>query len=294
LHRSGTTVLAHALQATGCFNTVTPFHLVYRDRLAAFRDKPELQEACRAELRDWFQRHRVRDRDYDAMPVGPDLPEEYGFALQKRGAGPRISDRNLPRFLEFANNVHCLDRERRPLLLKNPWETNNFLVLRRLFPQAQFIFNHRHPLSVVSSQLKMFGEVLRRPHPYDLLVDGEYRRLWRNPLRSRATRCLSSEKLPFLYWRIRKNAIRSCRYVLENSDKLEPCAIHVTYEEFCTSPDLWLDRILTFLNLTPGKPLGMGTAIRNPARPLHPAVERDREILLQSFAPYCARFGLSF
>jgi hypothetical protein len=289
LHRSGTTVLTHALQATGCFNAVTPFHLVYRDQLAAFRHQPGLRAARHVELQEWFEKN-AKDRIYDAVPVGPDLPEEYGYVLQKKGPRPRIAAGNLPRFLEFAHNVHLLDDRRRPLLLKNPWETDNFLVIRKIFPQGRFIFIHRDPLYVISSQLRMFGDLLRRPHPYDMLVDGEYRKLWENFFASRLIRCLSSEKLPFLYRRIKRNAALSCNYVSENGSRVSDCSIHLTYGEFCKTPTICLAKILEFLSLSSTRPSLLEGFIHNPARQLHPFVQRDRRDLLKVFEPYCLKF----
>jgi hypothetical protein len=293
LHRSGTTMLSHALQATGCFNAVTPFHLVYRRELSVLIGNRELCRRRRTELQAWFDRHAAVDRGYDEVPVGPDLPEEYGYVLQKRAPAPRLSERNLPLFLDFVRNVHRLDPQRRPVLLKNPWETNNFLEVERLVHRARFIFIHRHPLRVITSQMKMFGALVRSPHPYDMLVDDAYRKLCANRFLFGAARCIYSENLPFLYGRIRKNALLSCRYLAENGDKPAGGVFHVTYDQFCEAPDLWLSRILAFADVAPGKPGNYGPIIRKSNSPLHPFVEREREVLLKLFAPFCHKFSVA-
>src|SRR5688500_15919668 len=101
LNRSGTSLLYHLLHQAGCFNVVAAFDLVHRDRLLYLHLHPDELESCRLSLRNWFQKRNLKDRGYDRIPVGSDLPEEYGYALDAFSLTPRLTRRNVEQFRTF-------------------------------------------------------------------------------------------------------------------------------------------------------------------------------------------------
>jgi hypothetical protein len=49
----------------------------------------------------------------------------------------------------------------KPILLKNPYDFPNFLYIKRVFPNARFVFIHRNPLKTISSTLNAIKMILK-------------------------------------------------------------------------------------------------------------------------------------
>jgi Sulfotransferase family len=82
--------------------------------------------------------------------------------------------------------------ERRPLVLKNPWDFSNFVDINQALPGARFIFIHRHPERVVQSLLHVGRVLMESKHPYLALLAPEYDRLFARPVVRTFFRVLAS------------------------------------------------------------------------------------------------------
>jgi hypothetical protein len=158
-HRSGTTFLHRLLADSGCFDFLSAYEVIaYRSILenrvrgVVQQAKASLQAALLAE---------GPDRGIDHVPVDVDAPEEYGFILPGYDLFvPRLTAANQPMFEEICRKKRWLAGEDRPLLLKEPNEFyGNLLTVRRLYPEARFIVNHRHPLVVLASHIDSWTSV---------------------------------------------------------------------------------------------------------------------------------------
>jgi hypothetical protein len=290
-HRSGTTILYKVLADTRLFNVVTLFHVLHHDRLTEMQ-RPATEAAARGRLVERLAQNGLTDRQFDSMPISPDLPEEYAWILERQGRRPRLSAQNLKGFTAFCRAVCALQQPRQRLLLKNPHDADNFLFIQEALPQAKFVFIHRDPVAVVSSQIRAITSMLERRNEYVALVVGRYRRLYQQPLKLALARTVYSRRWPLLLWHIERNLTRTNTRIVEHADRLGSSAIAVTYPQLCAKPAETLAGILAFLDLPSPDPPRVAAPVqpRNPA--LLPEVRAREAVIRRRNAAYCARFGL--
>jgi hypothetical protein len=203
-HRSGTTILYKILLESDCFNGVTAYHIVNQNRLLHLHATGRETDA-RVELVSLFESKDLKDREFDSMKISPELPEEYCFALRHQGRRPILSAANLDSFTQFCRKLQVVQRQDRPLLLKNPFEAVNFIPVAQAFPEAKFVFIYRHPAEVINSHLKGIRGILEKKNEYVALVWERYRKLYENPAKLALARALYCGPSPFLYWHVRWN-----------------------------------------------------------------------------------------
>jgi hypothetical protein len=290
-HRSGTTLLYRVLMETGSFNTTSTFHVVNRDRLLALRATGQ-EQAARAELDRWFADHGLRGKEHNSMPITPDLPEEYCFALEHQGKRIVVDRRNLPSFNQFCRKVQMVQDPSRPLLLKNPFDTLNFLYLYDHVPHARFIFIHRHPVDVVISQIRVLRQMIHQRSEYHALMFHRLRSLYDNPVKLALARLVYSKHLPLMIMQTSHYVSRNCDYILENVDKLGDAAMGLTYPQLCGDTNHQVARILSFLDLKEETPQDYSWIIRSREPAVLPELRSRREWLIKRNEAYCKRFGL--
>lgn len=287
-HRSGTTVLYRMLDATGCFNVVTAYHIIrYGELLDAFFDKR--QERAKQQLVERFAQLGITDRIIDGVRVTPDLPEEYGFLLSQTYRA-QITPATLPRFVELCRKIQLVSDTDRPLLLKNPWDYFlNFMYVKQAFPQARFIFLQRDPVHVINSQIRAIRSSMQRKNPYLALLSEWYTRTFDQPLRRLATRIMFAPR-PGLRIATR-HVTRATNYLLEHIDTL-PAAdyISIRYEDLCETPDATIADILRFLDLRQSSPDISAALIDKRPLQLLPEVERQIPTIRERLRPYNQRY----
>jgi hypothetical protein len=125
-----------------------------------------------------------KKRPMDNLELGPEVPIEEEFALGNMGMEsmahalyfPRRFSEYFDRFVlfranpqekkRFGENMHFLfqkltvKKNGRRLLLKSPFNTGRIPVLLELYPDAKFIFIHRHPYQVMQSNSKLYESIL--------------------------------------------------------------------------------------------------------------------------------------
>ena len=290
-HRSGTTILCRVLMETGCFNLITVYDLINRRRLLRLHYEGKTEQA-RQELARLFAAKGLEDRDIDSMKVTPDLPEEYCYALDPPARRPMLKPENVRGFLEFCRKVQAIQDSSRPLLLKNPYDTVNFLYLRWAFPHARFVFIYRNPVDIVNSQVKAVSSLLEHKNEYVAMLLERYRRTWSNPVMLKLGQWLYSEKLPFLVNSVIRHVSRNCDYILEHVGELGNSAIGVSYPELCRHPAETARAVLAFAGLEERRQPDYAALI-NPREPrLVPCVARRKDAILRRNAGYCRRFGV--
>jgi LPS sulfotransferase NodH len=126
----------------------------------------------------------VKKRPMDNVRMGFDDPQEDEFALAKLTPDSPLLDMIFPEkpgyFLNDANDFNPKNENRelwkermatfcakvrqdssKTLLLKNPAHSLRISLLREAFPNAKFIYLHRHPYKVVASSLNLWKVMAR-------------------------------------------------------------------------------------------------------------------------------------
>lgn len=291
-HRSGTTLLHRLLAETGCFNFVTAYHVIRYDQVLAAHLAGRTEQA-RQDLMKEFQSLGLTGRIIDDVPATPDSPIEYGFGLASKERRNRLTPETLPRFMELARKIQFVSSDRsRPLLLKNPWDALNFMEIRDMFPRARFVFIHRHPLLVITSQLRATRSLLAQRNPFAEMLVPFYRRLHERPLRLRAARLLDRPPFRIIERTTALHAVRIARYFLDHIGSLPASSyVSVQYEELCQDRDKTLGKITGFLRVSPR---GLGL-YQDEIAPRPPRVSADaRRVysgILKKLKPYLDYHG---
>jgi hypothetical protein len=291
-HRSGTTILYKVLLESGCFNGVTAYHIVNQNRLLSLHQTGRESQA-RAELVRLFESKGLKDREFDSMKISPDLPEEYCFAFKHQGRRPVLSPDNVESFTEFCRKLQFVQQRDRPLLLKNPFETVNFVPVAKAFPAAKFVFIYRHPAEVINSHVKGIRGILEKKNEYVAMVWERYRQLYENPTKLALARALYCGRSPFLYWHVRWNIAHIYDYVVNHADTLGSSAIGLTYNELCERPNESIASILRFLGVCESAPRDYRQFIQPRISPLLRDIERDLPAIEQRNSRYLKQFGIS-
>jgi hypothetical protein len=288
-HRSGTTLLYQVLTRSGAFNYVSAYHLIcYHSVLTNHAEQLEAKEKDR--LGERFARLGLSTRKIDNVKLTPDLPEEYGFLFKQAGPRPKLSSTTFPLFDELCRKVEYTSASSRPLLLKNPWDFNNFMYIRARIPQARFIFLHRYPLATINSQLKAARSIVSERNPYSALLADWYRDLFDSRWRLVVTRFLFSSQFGFRT--VLRHVVRASDYFLQHVPQL---AAHeytaVTYEDLCRDPEETVEKILSFVGVCSRSHGDFGSMIRPRQIALEPEVERNKTVIGRRLSKYIEYVG---
>ncbi|MBE9171086.1 sulfotransferase [Pleurocapsales cyanobacterium LEGE 06147] len=286
-HRSGTTLLYKLLAATKCFNFVKTYHIIkYNEILFNYINKTENQ--VRQELETLFTSLGISDRVFDKVTVNPDLPEEYGFILKNiAGDESFITSKNLPVLQQLCRKIQFVSDPDKPLLLKNPWDFPRFMYVKSIFPEAKFIFIHRHPIPVINSKLKVVRTSLSEWNAYTGLISQRYIKVFNNPVQRFFYRMLYSKYFNLGLNQVTKQAVQSTTYFLENIDSLPKTNyISVRYEDLCNEPKTTILKIVEFLELELKATLDYENSIEPRPLKLLPEVERKYDEICQKLKPY--------
>lgn len=292
LHRSGTTLLHRLLAETGCFNYVSAYHVLRYERVLDdfFNGRTETGHR---ELRDLFQRLGLTTRIIDETPAVPEAPIEYGFLIMRQtNARPRITEKTLDVFRQMARKLQLVGGVKKPLLLKNPWDEIYFLDIKRWFPDARFVFIHRHPVATLNSQMRAMRSLFAAKNEFSSLITPWYRDMWDRPLQRVTAQALA--KPPFLLWEklMAWQSVRMLQYYLAHFRELpaEDC-ISLRYEDLCKEPDAHMKRITDFLGVTPPESIRYGDKIAPRESKIPPEVKKRFEGLRKRLEPYLKEQG---
>ncbi len=290
-HRSGTTLLYQLLDASKCFNVVTAYHLIHYHELLYnhFQGKELL---AKESLHRRFAAAGLTDRLIDGVRVTPELPEEYGFRLKASGPRPQVRRETVTPLVELFRKVQLITVPERPLLLKNPWDALGFVRVKQLFPAARFVFIHRHPVCVISSQLKALRSLFAEKNGYVALIDPWYEQIFNRPIQLAVIRLLSGKRFGIGLATTMRHVTKVASYYLRNIDVLSPEEYAVIrYEDLCEAPDVTIGNLLSFLQAQPSSSGDYASYIRSRSTSLLPEVIAREQRVLKRLAIYCDRFG---
>ena len=249
LPRSGTTILYRILDKTGQFNVVTLYHVLYHDRLLEHHFNGGADAAIQ-EITDYFQRHDVETREADSLSVGPRQPTEYGFMLPERGFPWNITEQNSGRIAGLCKKISYIEDNGRQILLKNPFDFANFMRIKTIFPQAQFIFIHRHPVDVLDSQMRGIRQIFREKNDYLALIFNMYGAAYDNPLTRWLFRMSFSPYVPLGLLYLMQRVAHTAQYYVEHINELpREDYVSITYEHLCRRPRDTIAHILDHFGL---------------------------------------------
>ena len=285
--RSGTTFLYQALVATESFNFVSAYQIIKYDELL-YNHFNQIETKAKQELEKIFYSLGINTRGIDKVKVTPDLPEEYAFAISEYEFNLKLS--NLDRFIELCQKIQFISKTNQPLLLKSPY-FQPFFFIRQAFPEAKFIFIHRHPIPVINSWLKANRTLWLKKNPYVALISKDYQSLVDNPWQ-RTFKWLSySQYFELGLRRITKKYIEEVNFFLDNVESLpQQNYISVRYEDLCAQPETTIQNILKFLGLSEKVTLDYEKLSKPRPLNLLPEVEKKSEKILkqlQSYLAYC-------
>lgn len=250
VHRSGTSILYKMLTLTGCFNPVTAYHLINYDKLLSNHHEQKEQEA-KQRLTESFLKNGLTDRGIDKLKITADFAEEYGFLLGAKTQQMHITKKNVALFIELCKKIEFIAGNQKPILLKNPYDFPNFLYLKEVFPNARFVFIHRHPLKTISSTLNAIRTLLQDKNPYTTSLSRTYDLCYSNPLLLQPLRFIFHALAECCVVVLTRNTKKSVDYYLKNIEKLSKNEyISITYEDFCAHPQETLQNIMEKLSLT--------------------------------------------
>jgi hypothetical protein len=277
--------------ATQCFNFVSAYHIIKYDEILSNHIN-QTEDRVRQELDKLFQSLGISDRVFDRVAVSPNLPEEYGFILNNAGYESHLNSDNLSHFTQLCRKIQFASDPNRPLLLKNPWCFPHFMYVKSAFPEAKFIFIHRHPIHVINSKLKAVRTALSNWNAYTAQISERYTKIFNNPVQRFIYRLLYSTYFDLGLHRVIQQSVQSTTYFLENVDSLPNTDyVSVRYEDLCNEPEAIIHKIVGFLGLEPKVTLAYDTLIEPRPTKLLAEVQGKYEQIRQKLQPYFAYHG---
>jgi len=293
VHRSGTSILYKILVETDSFNPVTAYHLIKYDSLL-FNHYNGTESAIKQELTDTFKKAGLENRKIDSLPLTADFAEEYGFLLAKHTINLQLIPGNIDLFKDLCKKIALISGNEKPILLKNPYDFSNFMYIKQMFPNAKFIFIHRHPFKTLSSARKAMDVVFQGKNIYlTNLLYGFYKKMYR-PLFFFPYRLVFSIFPEFGVFLFTKVTANMTSYYLRNIDKLSPddyCVI--TYEEFSKHPQQTIEMIMKSLSLPFKKTVDVPSLMKPRKSDLDPGVKKWRRLIYRMMKPYFDTFKYS-
>ncbi len=291
LHRSGTSILYKMLTATGCFNPVTAYHLIkYNQLLHNYINKKE--EIAKNELTDLMKQQGQMDRGIDRLEITADFAEEYGFLLGHTTIQMNITSKNVSLFRDLCKKIQFISANNKPILLKNPYDFPNFLYIKKSFPNAKFVFIHRHPFKTLSSTIKAIRLLLSNKYPYTSQLFKIYNILFENPLILSLSRMCFSKFSVFGMILLTNDSSKALRYYLKNIKLLsEQDYVFITYEELCKNPKNNIEKIMQSLDITSYNKLDFATFIKPRKTHLDSSVKHLRKFIFKRMKDYFTYFG---
>ena len=249
LHRSGTSILYKMLTSTDCFNPVTAYNIIYYEELISnYLNKKE--EYVKNNLTKYIRSKGQENRGIDTLKINADFAEEYGFLLGKYSSTYYITAKNVRYFKRLAKKIQFISDNDKPLLLKNPWDLPHFLTIKKLIPNAKFIFIHRHPYKTLSSFVKATKSIMKKENFYTSILYPDYKKTIENPLLKYGSKVLFSDYTPFGTLCLIKLDAKGVNYYIKNISTLhKEDYVEVTYESLCSTPNETIKTILDSLNI---------------------------------------------
>jgi hypothetical protein len=292
--RSGTTWLHLQLARSGAFRFLTACDVHASERLVY-----DWRHGLSTASREAFASRLVGDsgdRGIDAIPAGPDTPEEYGLVITRfvdGSGGPHRYDRpdtteaTLPKLRELCAKKALIEGRDRPLLLKSPPDyPRGAACLTATWPSAKFIVIQRHPLRTLQSQLRAWRDLVLRKNVYLTLIDSSYRALFEDRAR-RLGLGIFLHSQAGVDW-LADCILRAHLDFLSLSDSWTANVFTVRYEDLCSDQSVVFAELARFLEVD------LRSAEHPPSPrngPVSEEARRSFEARRSAFAPYLERYS---
>jgi len=291
LHRSGTSILYKMLTTTECFNPVTAYHLIKYNQLIHNHVKKQ-EESCKKKLTEFFREKGLDDRGIDRLKITADFAEEYGFLLGQKTFEMYLTSKNLQLFIEMCKKIQLISENKKPILLKNPYDFSNFLFIKKAFPNAKFVFIHRHPFKTLSSTIKTIRLLFKERNPYTTQLFRTYNKIFENPLLLQTLRLCFSQLSAFGIIFLSLNTSNATKYYMKNIEKLpKQDYFSITYEDLCKNPQETMEDIMQSLNIKTSKKIDFTSYVKPRKTHLDPSVIQLRNFIFKCMKKYFERFG---
>lgn len=289
-HRSGTSILYKMLASTKKFNIVTAYHVLKYDELL-YNKFNDLEEKAICDLEAIFKNKGINSRKIDSLEITPTFAQEYVYLLTKKKSNNRITLKNLDLIKEMCKKILYISGNEKPIILKNPYDFSNFIFIKKMLPESKFIFIHRNPINVISSNMQAWNVLLKEKNPYTALFSYHYDQIFKNPLLLYINRVYYSSLLPIGVFSIINRISKDAKNYLKNIDSLEKKDyISITYESLCNDPNKTIFEITKFLNIDSYK-IDFNDFIKIRENNLTPYVKIFSKILFKKMQPYFKEFG---
>ena len=251
VERSGTSILYKLLNATNCFNPVTAYHIIKYSELL-HNNINSLEKKTKEDLTNFFKKTYQIDRGIDRLRIIPDFPEECRFVLGQKTGQETLNPKTLKIFIELCKKIRYISENDKPILLKSPKDFSNFIYIKKVFPNAKFIFIHRNPIKTLNSQLKAMRTLLKHKSPYMALLSPRYNQVFNNKILLYYYRFIYSSITPIRAITAVNKLANSTDYFLNNISSLsQNDYVSTRYEDICREPDAEIEKIMHFLNIRP-------------------------------------------
>jgi Sulfotransferase family len=253
LHRSGTTILYHMLNETGNFDVLTLYHVLNFDRLLYDHEHHLIDEEKR-NINRLLQEKGITNRRTDAIEVTSEYEHEYMYVFSERDYPWKLTGENKEVFESLCKKIKYLSDDKKPVLLKNPYDYGNFLYIKELYPHAKFVFIQRNPLEVISSTMKLWKTRLLRKDEFVCLYSKRSAQMYQNPLILWGYRLFYTLRFPLgvfeVFWRAKAG---TDSYLKNISQLSKEDFLSIRYEDLCEKPNDVITEILRFLGVQSDK-----------------------------------------
>ena len=290
LHRSGTSILYKMLTETSCFNSVTAYHIIRYNELL-YNSINNLEEKTKDDLTEFLNKHQ-KERGIDKLKLNADFAEEYGFLLSEYSIKLNITKQNQKIFTKLAKKIQFISKNNKPLLLKNPYDFANFIFLKKIFPNAKFVFIHRDPYKTLSSTIKAVRFLFNDYSPYTAELTSLYNKIYEiKPLLS-TIRLLLNKLSIFEIMFLTLTSSKETNYYLRNIDKLsKKDYVSIRYEDLCENPQKNIELIINSLNFKGNLKKDFSKYIRPRITTLDPSVVKMQKFIYKSMKRYFIYFN---
>jgi hypothetical protein len=248
LQRSGTSILYKILTLTNYFNYVSAYDIIKFDQLLYNHIKGKTQE-IKNKLNCLLSKSQ-KTRGIDKLEINSNFPEEYGFLLAKKSNNSLLNDTNIFYLINLCKKIQWVSNNQRYILLKNPYDFENFLFIKRKLPESKFIFIHRNPINTLSSQIKAMDTLLKEKSIYMEMLSSRYAKIFEKKLLLKYYKQKYSMDSTWRFKNSLNKYVKSTNKFIKNLKCLNnEDYINVNYEKLCTSPESLIYDILVFLDL---------------------------------------------
>lgn len=244
-HRSGTTWLHQLLASSN--------HVAY----LSYGDLRQALHSGQAPLNNKELEQELKsnggDRGFDGVHVGVDLPEEYGFLLEKRVfeyfATRPISNTDFAPLQPLIAQKQKQHPERPYLVLKNPVDFyDGALRLIEAFPGCVLLCLHRHPWAVFRSQVNAWRALTDCCNPYLASLDSHYAQVMADRLQRTALQFALRQRRGLEA--LLDSLVEGCTFHWRHQATLGSAGLRLRYEDLCNDPSAELKRLGAALGLS--------------------------------------------